>query len=99
VLVQQLADGIRGRGHAVHLVTYGALCERRPGARAGRIGREPRVVARLWRTGAAEAIDPDTRTTTSGDRESRGGADRPPGGVHGHTRSPRSWPLYFRARW
>src|SRR6266446_8363588 len=57
VLVQQLADGIRGRGHAVHLVTYGAVASGRPGPRAARIVRNVGLVVRLWRTVRREAID------------------------------------------
>src|SRR5205809_8097549 len=56
VLVQQLVDGIRGRGHAVHLVTYGAVGGARPGPHAARIARDVALVARLCRTVRREAI-------------------------------------------
>jgi glycosyltransferase involved in cell wall biosynthesis len=57
VLVRQLADGIRGRGHAVHLVTWGAGRGIAPGPRATRLVRDLGLVARLWRTVRATGID------------------------------------------
>ena len=40
VLVRHLADGVRGRGHDVHLVTYGAV---RPPAPGPRVERQPTI--------------------------------------------------------
>src|SRR5437867_7628635 len=57
VLVRHLADGIRGRGHAVHLVTYGRVRTDRPGPRPGRLVRDLVLIGRLWRTVRRERID------------------------------------------
>src|SRR3989442_3022645 len=100
VLVQQLADGIRGRGHAVHLVTYGAVASGRPGPRAGRIVRDLGLVARLWRTVRREAIDLIHAHNYEAAIASLvvGRATGRPVVYHGHTALAEELPLYFRAR-
>src|SRR2546428_504040 len=100
VLVQQLADGIRGRGHAVHLVTYGAVASGRPGPRAGRIARDLGLVARLWRTVRREAIDLIHAHNYEAAIASLvvGRATGRPVVYHGHTALAEELPLYFRAR-
>ncbi|HZP42658.1 MAG TPA: glycosyltransferase family 4 protein [Candidatus Binatia bacterium] len=57
VLVEQLATGLGARGHAVRLVTYGAGGDDLPGPQLARVGRDLRLVARLWRVVRREAID------------------------------------------
>src|SRR5437773_92723 len=100
VLVQQLADGIRGRGHAVHLVTYGAVAGGRPGPRAGRIVRDLGLVARLWRTVRREAIDLIHAHNYEAAIASLvvGRATGRPVVYHGHNALAEELPLYFRAR-
>ena len=100
VLVRQLADGIRGRRHAVHLVTYGARARGRPGPRAGRIVRDVGLVVRLWRTVRREAID----LIHAHNYEAAiaalvvGRATGRPVVYHGHNALAEELPLYFRAR-
>src|SRR5881409_3871700 len=100
VLVRQLADGIRGRGHAVHLVTYGAVASGRPGPRPGRLARDVVLVARLWRTVRREAIDlihaHNYEAAIAGLVVGR--AASCPVVYHGHTALAEELPLYFRAR-
>src|SRR5881396_1329577 len=100
VLVQQLADGIRGRGHAVHLVTYGAAASGRPGPRAGRMVRDLGLVARLWRTVRREAIDLIHAHNYEAAIASLvvGRATGRPVVYHGHNALAEELPLYFRAR-
>src|SRR5213078_1501150 len=100
VLVQQLADGIRGRGHAVHLVTYGAVGGARPGPRAARIARDVALVARLWRTVRREAIDLIHAHHYEAAIASLmvGRATNRPVVYHGHNALAEELPLYFRAR-
>jgi len=57
VLVQQLARGLAARGHAVHIVSYGARVAERPGPRPGRLGRDLLLAVRLWRRVRYEAIE------------------------------------------
>ena len=100
VLVQQLADGIRGRGHAVHLVTYGAVGGARPGPHAARIARDVALVARLWRTVRREAIDLIHAHNYEAAIASLmvGRATNRPVVYHGHNALAEELPLYFRAR-
>src|SRR5438034_7122683 len=100
VLVQQLADGIRGRGHAVHLVTYGAVAGPRPGPHAARIARDVALVARLWRTVRREAIDLIHAHNYEAAIASLmvGRATNRPVVYHGHNALAEEPPLYFRAR-
>jgi glycosyltransferase involved in cell wall biosynthesis len=55
VLVGHIADGLRSRGHAVELVTYGTSLAERPGPGGARIALDAALVARLvacvWREG------------------------------------------------
>src|SRR5262245_32026017 len=57
VLVQQLANGLGARGHAVHVVTYGARDVRRQGPSAERVWRDALLAGRLWRRVRAARID------------------------------------------
>ena len=57
VLVRQLADGLRGRGHEVHPVTYGATGPVTPGLRPGRLARDAALAYRLWRTVHEFSVD------------------------------------------
>ena len=57
VLLRHLAGGIRGRGHTVHLVTYGDVGPVPSGPWTGRILRDVALVVRLWATVRREAID------------------------------------------
>jgi len=57
VLVRQLAEGIRARGHTVHLVSYGPRASERPGPRLGRLVPGLALTARLWRTVRRDAVD------------------------------------------
>jgi len=100
VLVRQLADGIRGRGHAVHLVTYGAVASGRPGPRPARLARDVVLVARLWRTVRREAIDLIHAHNYEAAIASLvvGRAASCPVVYHGHTALAEELPLYFRAR-
>src|SRR5437773_1332687 len=100
VLVQQLADGIRGRGHVVHLVTYGAVAGTRPGPHAARIARDLVLVARLWRTVQREAIDLIHAHNYEAAIASLmvGRVTNRPVVYHGHNALAEELPLYFRAR-
>ncbi|HUE29873.1 MAG TPA: glycosyltransferase family 4 protein [Verrucomicrobiae bacterium] len=100
VLVQQLADGLRGRGHGVHLVTYGAAASGRPGPRFGRVARDAALVARLWRTVRREAIDLIHAHNYEAAIASLlvGRATGRPVVYHGHNALAEELPLYFRAR-
>jgi len=53
VLVSHIADGLRSRGHAVELVTYGTRLAERPGPGLRRLAVDAallvRLVARVWR--------------------------------------------------
>src|SRR3989442_2257151 len=100
VLVQQLADGIRGRGHAIRLVTYGAVASGRPGPRAARIARDVVLVARLWRTVQREAIDLIHAHNYEAAIASLmvGRATNRPVVYHGHNALAEALPLYCRAR-
>src|SRR5437899_183038 len=100
VLVQQLADGLRSRGHAVHLVTYGSVASGRPGPRAGRIVRDLALVARLWRTVRREAIDLIHAHNYEAAIASLvvGRATGRPVVYHGHNALAEELPLYFRVR-
>ncbi len=57
VLVSHLALGLRERGHAVHVVSYGARRGERPGPRAARVARDAVLLARLWRTVRREGVE------------------------------------------
>ena len=57
VLVQQLADGLAARGHAVHLVTYGPGPTGPPGPRVARLLRDAVLLPRLWRVVRRAGID------------------------------------------
>ncbi len=57
VLVQHLADGLRGRGHHVSLMTYGPERGRRPGPRPERLVLDAALVVRLWRLVRRERIE------------------------------------------
>jgi glycosyltransferase involved in cell wall biosynthesis len=57
VLVSHLALGLRERGHAVRLVTYGSRRGHRPGPRPERLAFDALLTARLWRTVRRERID------------------------------------------
>ena len=100
VLVRQLADGIRGRGHTVHLVTYGAVGSGRPGPRPARLARDVVLVARLWHTVRREAIElihaHNYEAAIAGLVVGR--AASCPVVYHGHTALAEELPLYFRAR-
>jgi 1,2-diacylglycerol 3-alpha-glucosyltransferase len=56
VLVRHLEVGLRERGHAVHLVTYGSWLASRPGLHPARVVLDVVLVARLWRLVAREGI-------------------------------------------
>jgi glycosyltransferase involved in cell wall biosynthesis len=98
VLVRQLADGIRGRGHAVHLVTYGAVPPPRPGPQLGRLARDAALTARLWRTVRRAGID----VIHAHNYEAAiaallvGRATGRPVVYHGHNALAEELPLYFR---
>ena len=57
VLVQHLAHGLAERGHAVHLVTYGAALADHPGPRAARLALDLALALRLWRRVRQDAVD------------------------------------------
>jgi glycosyltransferase involved in cell wall biosynthesis len=57
VLVSHLALGLRGRGHAVHVVSYGARRGERPGPRPGRLARDMALLARLWAVVRRERVE------------------------------------------
>ena len=100
VLVQQLASGIRSRGHAVYLVTYGAGASGRPGPRPGRLVRDAVLVARLWQTVRREAVDVIHAHNYEAAIASLlvGRATGRPVVYHGHNALAEELPLYFRAR-
>jgi 1,2-diacylglycerol 3-alpha-glucosyltransferase len=56
VLVQHLAEGLRGRGHHVSLVTYGPDRGWRPGPRPERLALDAALMLRLWRLVRRERI-------------------------------------------
>jgi len=100
VLVRQLADGLRTRGHAVHLVTYGALPRGRPGPRPGRLARDVVLVGRLWRVVRRAAIDVihahNYEAAIAGLLVGR--LTGRPIVYHGHNALAEELPLYFRRR-
>jgi glycosyltransferase involved in cell wall biosynthesis len=57
VLVRNLADGLRGRGHGVHLVTYGRRLARRPGFHPARVALDAALLVRLLAVVRRERID------------------------------------------
>jgi glycosyltransferase involved in cell wall biosynthesis len=97
VLVGHLADGLRGRGHAVRLVTYGAIPADRPGPRAGRIVRDLALALRLWRVVRRDAIDVihahNYEAAIAGLVVAR--ATRRPLVYHGHNALAEELPSYF----
>jgi glycosyltransferase involved in cell wall biosynthesis len=57
VLVSHLALGLRGRGHDVHVVSYGPRRGSRPGPRLRRLLLDAGLVARLWQLVRRDRID------------------------------------------
>ncbi len=57
VLVSHLALGLRQRGHAVHVVSYGGRRGERPGPRPGRVARDALLLARLLAVVRRERIE------------------------------------------
>ena len=57
VLVQQLAQGLGGRGHTVHLITYGAGTAGPPGPSVARLARDVALTVRLWAAVRRHGID------------------------------------------
>ena len=98
VLVRQLADGIRGRGHAVHLVTYGPVRPGRPGPRPGRLARDVALTWRLWRTVERAGIDVIHAHNYEAAVASLlvGRVTGRPVVYHGHNALAEELPLYFR---
>jgi 1,2-diacylglycerol 3-alpha-glucosyltransferase len=98
VLVRQLADGIRGRGHAVHLVTYGPAATERPGPRPARLARDLALTCRLWRTVHRADIDVihahNYEAAVASLLVGRGSGR--PVVYHGHNALAEELPLYFR---
>jgi len=100
VLVRHLADGIRSRGHVVHLVTYGAVpASGPPGPRLERFARDALLVARLWRTVRRERIDVihahNYEAAIAGLAVAR--LARRPLVYHGHNALAEELPTYFRS--
>ena len=100
VLVQQLADGLRARGHAVHLVTYGPVPSDPPGPRLGRVARDALLAARLWWVVAREGIDivhaHNYEAAIAGLLVARGTGR--PLVYHGHNALAEELPTYFEGR-
>lgn len=100
VLVCQLASGLRERGHAVHLVTYGPGPTGAPGPRADRVVRDLALVVRLWRVVRREAIDVlhahNYEAAVAGLMVAR--AAGCPLVYHGHNALAEELPLYFDGR-
>jgi glycosyltransferase involved in cell wall biosynthesis len=98
VLVRHLADGLRGRGHAVHLVTYGPGPAGPPGPGLGRLGLDALLVGRLWRVVRREAIDVIHAHNYEAAIASLivGRATGRPLVYHGHTALAEELPTYFR---
>ncbi len=57
VLVSHLETGLRQRGHAVVVVSYGPRRVERPGPRPARIAYDAALVARLWRAVRRERVE------------------------------------------
>jgi len=99
VLVRHLADGIRGRGHTVHLVTYGAMPSGRPGPRLDRVALDAALTLRLLRTVRRRAIDVIHAHNYEAAIASLvvGWATRRPVVYHGHNALAEELPMYFRS--
>jgi glycosyltransferase involved in cell wall biosynthesis len=57
VLVAQLVAGLRDRGHAVDVVSYGSWLAERPGFHPGRVPLDLALIAKLWRAVRAKPVD------------------------------------------
>ena len=98
VLVRQLEDGLRARGHAVHLVTYGAGGDELPGPRLARVWRDAWLTLRLWRTVLRHRIQVihahNYEAALAGLVVAR--MTRRPLVYHGHNALAEELPTYFR---
>jgi 1,2-diacylglycerol 3-alpha-glucosyltransferase len=101
VLVRQLAQGLRDRGHTVHVVTYGPRSTGEPGPRPGRLLRDVGLVVRLWRLVRREEVDVihahNYEAALAGLMVAR--ATRRPLVYHGHNALGEELPTYFRRPW
>jgi 1,2-diacylglycerol 3-alpha-glucosyltransferase len=57
VLVSHLAVGLRGRGHQVHVVSYGTSRGERPGPRPARLVLDAMLIGRLWRASRRHRLE------------------------------------------
>ena len=100
VLVRHLAGGLATRGHAVDVVSHGALADERPGLRPGRLGGDLALVLRLWRCVQREAIEiihaHNYEAAIAGLLVSR--LTGRPLVYHGHNALAEELPTYFRSR-
>lgn len=99
VLVHHLAEGLRGRGHAVRLVSYGSIVER-PGPRPGRIARDALLTLRLLRVVRRAPVDVihahNYEAAIAGLLVAR--ITQRPLVYHGHNALAEELPAYFRSR-
>jgi glycosyltransferase involved in cell wall biosynthesis len=100
VLVSHLAEGLGQRGHAVHLVTYGAGSAAPSGPRAARVARDVALTWRLLRTVRQHAVDVihahNYEAALAGLMVAR--LTRRPLVYHGHNALHDELPTYFSSR-
>ena len=99
VLVQHLADGLRARGHRIHLVTYGPGPTGPPGPRLARIVRDAALVPRLWHVVRRAGVDVihahNYEAAIAGFFVAR--ATARPLVYHGHNALAEELPMYFES--
>jgi glycosyltransferase involved in cell wall biosynthesis len=99
VLVRQLEEGLRARGHAVHRVTYGAGAAELPGPQLARVWRDAWLTLRLWRAVVHHRIEVihahNYEAALAGLIVAR--LTRRPLVYHGHNALAEELPTYFRA--